>query len=333
MNNNCPKCGTLKEQDDLFCSECGFKFETTEVKETSIEDNNSPDLLSDYQENDLEHDFCKHCHNREHKIESFCNNCSYTKKEEKNEIQNIQSKKECPNCHSYCDEDSDFCNKCGTNLKQKNICSSCGQEYAEEDLFCKKCGNKLQKQQTNIIVQENQKDNYCKICGEEVTPLDAFCRNCGYDLINDKKPNTHQPKIIKKEYVQPEQEEQTYTSYTRKCPYCGSILNGRNQKKCPHCGEWLEVSHFGCGAGLLILFIIISIFMGLAGSGTELPFIGYIGGGTLFVIAFIYLVPSLIAEARGHESKVAIFIINLLLGWTFLGWVIPLIWACTGRSR
>ena len=42
-----------------------------------------------------------------------------------------------------------------------------------------------------------------------------------------------------------------------------------------------------------------------------------------------YLVPAVIATARHHHNAGAIFALNLLLGWTLLGWVGALVWACT----
>ncbi len=47
----------------------------------------------------------------------------------------------------------------------------------------------------------------------------------------------------------------------------------------------------------------------------------------VFVLTFIYFIPSIIAKQREHYDTWAIFITNLFLGWTFLGWVISLIWA------
>jgi hypothetical protein len=40
-------------------------------------------------------------------------------------------------------------------------------------------------------------------------------------------------------------------------------------------------------------------------------------------------VPWLIALTRGHHNLAAIFLLNLLLGWTFIGWVAALVWAFT----
>jgi small-conductance mechanosensitive channel len=43
----------------------------------------------------------------------------------------------------------------------------------------------------------------------------------------------------------------------------------------------------------------------------------------------IYFVPLFVALTRDHRQKLTIGIINLLAGWTFLGWVVALAWACT----
>jgi len=48
----------------------------------------------------------------------------------------------------------------------------------------------------------------------------------------------------------------------------------------------------------------------------------------LVVLIFIlYFLPALIAFLRKHKNKLAIFLLNFLLGWTVLGWVASLIWS------
>ena len=48
----------------------------------------------------------------------------------------------------------------------------------------------------------------------------------------------------------------------------------------------------------------------------------------LVVLIFtIYFLPTLIAFLRQHKNKLAIFLLNLLLGWTVLGWVVSLVWS------
>jgi hypothetical protein len=55
-------------------------------------------------------------------------------------------------------------------------------------------------------------------------------------------------------------------------------------------------------------------------------------GTTLFmgIAAVFYLLPSFVAAARKHPSQNSIAIINIFLGWTFLGWVVALAWAASG---
>lgn len=41
----------------------------------------------------------------------------------------------------------------------------------------------------------------------------------------------------------------------------------------------------------------------------------------------LYFLPSIIAVARSKRDTASIFVLNLLLGWTAIGWVIALVWA------
>ncbi len=47
----------------------------------------------------------------------------------------------------------------------------------------------------------------------------------------------------------------------------------------------------------------------------------------LALLLGVYFLPALIARDRKHHNAAAIFVLNLLLGWTLLGWVAALIWA------
>lgn len=51
-----------------------------------------------------------------------------------------------------------------------------------------------------------------------------------------------------------------------------------------------------------------------------------------FLVA-LYFVPGLVANHRGHHNQGAIWILNLFLGWTFIGWVVALVWASTAVQR
>ena len=45
------------------------------------------------------------------------------------------------------------------------------------------------------------------------------------------------------------------------------------------------------------------------------------------VLVSLYFLPTMIAGSR-HPNGGAIFFLNLLLGWTLLGWIGALVWAC-----
>jgi hypothetical protein len=51
------------------------------------------------------------------------------------------------------------------------------------------------------------------------------------------------------------------------------------------------------------------------------------------IVLVCYFFPTLIAWRRGHHNTLAIFLMNLFLGWTCLGWIGALIWAATAVQR
>jgi hypothetical protein len=50
----------------------------------------------------------------------------------------------------------------------------------------------------------------------------------------------------------------------------------------------------------------------------------------LCVVGFLfYLTPTIIANNRRHPQAVAIFALNIMLGWSMLGWVAAFVWSLT----
>ena len=49
--------------------------------------------------------------------------------------------------------------------------------------------------------------------------------------------------------------------------------------------------------------------------------------GVWSAIACFYLLPSIMAFQRGHAMRWPILLVNLLLGWTVVGWFATLVWA------
>lgn len=57
----------------------------------------------------------------------------------------------------------------------------------------------------------------------------------------------------------------------------------------------------------------------------------FIGLILMGLILAIYFLPTIVG--RNKENGTAIFILNLFLGWTFIGWVVALVWATTKDRR
>jgi len=53
----------------------------------------------------------------------------------------------------------------------------------------------------------------------------------------------------------------------------------------------------------------------------------------LLVFLAIYFAPALVAYNREHHNAAPILVLNLFLGWTFVGWVAALVWSLTDNSR
>jgi hypothetical membrane protein len=62
------------------------------------------------------------------------------------------------------------------------------------------------------------------------------------------------------------------------------------------------------------------------------------GAAVVLIIFFILLstammlVPGIIATMRKHHNALAIWMIAIFAGWTGVGWIIALVWACTNPA-
>ena len=59
--------------------------------------------------------------------------------------------------------------------------------------------------------------------------------------------------------------------------------------------------------------------------------IGGFGGLALLILA--YCLPMLVAVLRNHRNMAAITALNLLLGWTVLGWIGSFVWSLTANTE
>lgn len=47
----------------------------------------------------------------------------------------------------------------------------------------------------------------------------------------------------------------------------------------------------------------------------------------ILILVVLYFIPTLVAWRRNNRNRTAIGVLNLLTGWTFVGWVVALVWA------
>lgn len=52
----------------------------------------------------------------------------------------------------------------------------------------------------------------------------------------------------------------------------------------------------------------------------------------ILVLALLYFVPTAVAQYRKASNTTTVFLVNLLLGWTAIGWIVALILAFAGDS-
>jgi hypothetical protein len=56
---------------------------------------------------------------------------------------------------------------------------------------------------------------------------------------------------------------------------------------------------------------------------------GLTAGGVCLIL---YFLPTIVAAMRSHPSAGGIFAVNFFLGWTFIGWILCLVWAASDGS-
>lgn len=53
----------------------------------------------------------------------------------------------------------------------------------------------------------------------------------------------------------------------------------------------------------------------------------------LLLVLFVYLLPAIIAGIRNHKNAIGITLLDILLGWTVVGWIVALVWAFNNQGK
>lgn len=78
--------------------------------------------------------------------------------------------------------------------------------------------------------------------------------------------------------------------------------------------------------GLFVTVLVFGLMLRHVDS-TSIAFMVWIG-----VSFVLYFIPAIIAGVRNHKNQTAILVLNLFLGFTFIGWVWALVWAFTNKD-
>lgn len=54
---------------------------------------------------------------------------------------------------------------------------------------------------------------------------------------------------------------------------------------------------------------------------------------TIFLLVVALFLPTVVAMIRKHKNAMPIFLVNLLLGFTIIGWVAALIWSFSDNTK
>jgi Superinfection immunity protein len=55
--------------------------------------------------------------------------------------------------------------------------------------------------------------------------------------------------------------------------------------------------------------------------------------GAVVVFLIMYFLPTIVAVCRRAKGDCGVLVINVFLGWTFIGWVVALAWAVSSDKR
>lgn len=119
------------------------------------------------------------------------------------------------------------------------------------------------------------------------------------------------------------------------CVQCRAAYHG-DRPCCPRCGS----TAYRQTRGVWIPYVVVALLF--------IAFLACMYRGGVFTIqqlmaalltlamvlagSAIYVLPALIAMRRNHASAVTLTLLNIVAGWTLLGWITALVWAFGGEA-
>ena len=83
----------------------------------------------------------------------------------------------------------------------------------------------------------------------------------------------------------------------------------------------------GKGVMIFVAIFLFGIMRALLTNGGLSPIALLLWIAGIALALAVYFIPSIVAHRKNHIQTTAITLLNIFLGWTFIGWVVALIWA------
>ena len=239
-----------------------------------------------------------------------------------------------------------FCGKCGKEINNSLFCPFCGfkQEIKEEESINEL--NDLYKELKNIKVKnfiDYDKKEFINLKINELTKI-IINQISKYKKEDKSKAYFIEHVILKRfnsNYYK-DNEDKLYDDLKFE-NYSKDLQRLTKQKLRPPIKDSSLrryrkiIFHQFIVSSIIDLFIfksVLNIFPFLQGPDLLSNFLAFILIAIVSWVSLqIYLAPWNIAWARRHPSAWGILIVNLLLSWTFIAWVIALIWALSQTEQ
>ena len=84
---------------------------------------------------------------------------------------------------------------------------------------------------------------------------------------------------------------------------------------------------------VLLLVLLVSWSMGQSPPSQLNAFGKFVAALFFVAVPALYFLPTFEAAKRNHPSLMSIGLVNVFLGWTLIGWVTAIAWACANEKR
>ena len=168
---------------------------------------------------------------------------------------------------------------------------------------------------------------YCSECGKEIANNSKFCPKCGKEIISTESKNLKECSLCGKE-----------EGTDSKCAKCVNI--NPDIKRLDNAIEDIDGTAY---SNLSVwekakLSAQVTLSTGVSGVGPQIEnydnssfFLRTLAG--IICCITIYLIPAGISIFRDSHNSVLVFLLNLFLGWTVIGWLVALLLSASSESN